>query len=242
MHEVYNNITEIPLLYGCDGEVEMDVQRVESILWSATLFTMIVVATFGNLLVIMSILRNRELRVMRNALLCSLATIDLLSPLLRLLPIAIATASKRWIFGCNFCQVSSRFGTLLASAVIFHLCAITLERYFSICFPFRSRNWITRKRLTFSIITIWFFSILVASLPYLIPSIKIFFNRNLPSCDVSVGNDPDLSIQLGCIYFGGPFILMVIAYYRIYRKTVESNVNMSRFASGSERKTEQHEE
>ena len=95
-----DNITH--LLYGCLGEVHHSLDHSEYIVFVFVLMVLMLVAVYGNALVVLAILNNKELRVPRNTLLCSLAFIDMFSPFVRVLPIIMSVINGRWTQGMFF--------------------------------------------------------------------------------------------------------------------------------------------
>jgi hypothetical protein len=214
---------ESSLLYGCNGEVTQRIQYSESIFISFILILMILIAIYGNLLVILAILKNQKLRMPRNSLLCSLAFIDLLSPLVRVLPIAISTIKGRWVFGCICCAISSATGVFFCSASILHMCAITIERYITIRNPLRSKVWMTQRKTNMALGFIWLLALMMGLIPSLTSHVSLYFNDRILLCDYYLVFHPKLSLLMALLYFCLPNVLMVIVYQRIYRKIVVNN-------------------
>ena len=217
------NHGNVTLLYGCDGEVPQLIQHGESLFFSIILISIILIAIHGNLLVIISIIKYKSLQNPRNVLLCSLAFTDLLSPLTRLLPIAISTIQERWVLGCLYCAISAASGVFFCSASILHLCLITVERYISIRWPLRSKLWITERRACILLVLVWFFSLLMGLIPYFTSSVDLYFNNKILFCNFYLAHHPYLSIVMTALFFCLPFFLMLLVYYRIYRKIVVNN-------------------
>lgn len=211
------------LLYGCDGEIHQTIKYSESIFLSMIQLIMILIAAYGNALVILAILKNKKLQLPRNTLLCSLAVIDLLSPLIRVLPMAISTMKGKWLFGCTCCVTLSATGVFFCSASILHLCAITIERYISITYPLKSRCWVTKKRTSITLGFIWFCALLMAVLPSFSPTVHLHFNEAILVCDFYLAAYPQLALYMALLYYCLPLCLMVNIYYRIYRKIVVNN-------------------
>ena len=99
------------LLDGCKHKVPIFIPPVEGISLSICLILMTLLAIFGNSLVVLAISKYKKLQVGSNAFLCSLAVGDLLSPILRLIWVAISLLYKQWVFGkceCVFRPLKSK--------------------------------------------------------------------------------------------------------------------------------------
>ena len=101
--------------------------------------------TFGNGLVIISILRSSRLRTVTNTYLLHMAIADFL--LLLSIPFFICTIlANGWIFGSilckmyfNFIHINQYVGSLL-------LAALSLDRYLAVCHPIRAIEFRTRTK------------------------------------------------------------------------------------------------
>ncbi|XP_022369629.1 melatonin receptor type 1B [Enhydra lutris kenyoni] len=106
--------------------------------WVApTLSAVLIVTTagdvVGNLLVILSVLRNRKLRNAGNLFLVSLASADLAAALYPYPLILAAIFQDGWALGEAHCKASAFVMGLSAIGSVFNITAIALNRYFHIC-------------------------------------------------------------------------------------------------------------
>lgn len=97
---------------------------VKSIIFS----TIIVGAVLGNALVIISVQRNRKLRVITNYFVVSLAMADMLVALCAMTFNASVELSGRWMFGSFMCNVYNSLDVYFSTASILHLCCISVDR------------------------------------------------------------------------------------------------------------------
>lgn len=90
--------------------------------------TIIIGAVLGNALVIISVQRNRKLRVITNYFVVSLAMADMLVALCAMTFNASAILSGRWMFGLFMCNVYNSLDVYFSTASILHLCCISVDR------------------------------------------------------------------------------------------------------------------
>ncbi|XP_043921421.1 trace amine-associated receptor 5-like [Protopterus annectens] len=95
----------------------------------------IVMTVMGNLLVIISVSHFKVLHSPTNFLSLSLALIDCLLGLVVLPFSSVRSVETCWYFGDTFCVLHSGFDTFLCLASVFHLCCISIDRYYAICDP-----------------------------------------------------------------------------------------------------------
>lgn len=90
--------------------------------------TIILGAVLGNALVIISVQRNRKLRVITNYFVVSLAMADMLVALCAMTFNASVELSGRWLFGTFMCNVYNSLDVYFSTASILHLCCISVDR------------------------------------------------------------------------------------------------------------------
>lgn len=234
MYTTLSNINTSSLLDGCNGEVKQSITSFETILLSILFVVMIIFAIHGNIFVILAIIKNKELRTPKNSFLCSLAFIDLLSPIFRVLPIAISTMEGKWMFGCSWCVISSAAGVFFCSSAILHLCAITVERFITVSSNQQSSRWITKINVSAALGLIWLLALIMALMPYKTPNIHLYFNNRVLFCDFYLGFLPELSIIMTSLYFCLPVVLMLIVYCRISKQLDKSNQKMMAYRISQE--------
>ncbi|XP_065500462.1 LOW QUALITY PROTEIN: 5-hydroxytryptamine receptor 4 [Caloenas nicobarica] len=187
----------------------------------------ILMAILGNLLVMVSVCRDRQLRKIKtNCFIVSLAFADLLVSVLVMPFGAIELVQDNWIYGEMFCLVRTSLDVLLTTASILHLCCISLDRYYAICCqPLVYRNKMTPLRIAVMLGGCWVIPTFISFLPIMqgwnsIGIIDLIqqrqFNKasNSTYCIFMV-NKP-YAITCSVVAFYIPFLLMVLAYYRIY--------------------------
>lgn len=109
---------------GQSGWADVTVLCVKSIIFG----TIIIGAVLGNALVIISVQRNRKLRVITNYFVVSLAMADMLVALCAMTFNASVELSGRWMFGTFMCNVYNSLDVYFSTASILHLCCISVDR------------------------------------------------------------------------------------------------------------------
>ena len=125
-------------------------------------------AFIGNLLVMPVFALNRVFHNMRSFLLASLALSDFLFATVTLGPMIISAAHKEWIFGEKWCYASAFLARILYLNTIFHLCAVSHERYRAIVKDHLSYDGrITPIKIIISISVLWILPTAVSLGPFL---------------------------------------------------------------------------
>lgn len=89
----------------------------------------IMAAVFGNLLVIVSVMRHRKLRVITNYFVVSLAFADMLVAIGAMcFSFSVEVTGGRWLFGYFMCDVWNSLDVYFSTASILHLCCISVDR------------------------------------------------------------------------------------------------------------------
>ncbi|XP_044515767.1 5-hydroxytryptamine receptor 4 [Gracilinanus agilis] len=212
------------ILVDCSGEGFRYAEKIGLLIF---LSAVILMAILGNLLVMVAVCRDRQLRKIKtNYFIVSLAFADLLVSVLVMPFGAIELVQDVWIYGEMFCLVRTSLDVLLTTASIFHLCCISLDRYYAICCqPLVYRNKMTPLRITLMLGGCWVIPMFISFLPImqrwnnigiidLIEKRQFDQDSNSTYCIFMV-NKP-YAITCSVVAFYIPFILMVLAYYRIY--------------------------
>nr|XP_039268902.1 alpha-2Da adrenergic receptor-like [Styela clava] len=189
----------------------------------------------GNVAVVLIILRDRVVGGQaQNQYLVSLAVADALLAVL-VIPFSLVNElSGIWPFGRIYCQIYLAADVLFCTASIWNICAIGLDRYWSVKRPIANRRKRTKKVIRFIILMVWCLSFLI-SVPPFIFGFKLIPSSNEQSCFI---NDAQWYILFSStLSFFLPVIIIAPVYTRIYligRK--HSRPPMSRMKSDEERK------
>eukprot|EP00061_Rhincodon_typus_P011166 g35987.t1 len=181
---------------------------------SALVGFLILFTIAGNTLVVIAVLTSRALRAPQNLFLVSLASADILVAAL-VMPFSLANELMGyWYFGSVWCDVYLALDVLFCTSSIVHLCAISLDRYWSIVKAVEYNLKRTPGRIKAAIVTVWLISAII-SFPPLISTSRPVEDQLRPSCRI---NDDTWYILLSCgASFFAPCLIMLLVYLRIYR-------------------------
>ncbi|XP_056135967.1 alpha-2A adrenergic receptor isoform X2 [Lampris incognitus] len=205
---------------GCDNETNetLPVRAPYSVHISLPLTVLvgilILLTVFGNILVVIAVFTSRALKAPQNLFLVSLASADVLVATL-VMPFSLANELMGyWYFGKVWCEIYLALDVLFCTASIAHLCAISLDRYWSITQAIEYNLKRTPRRIKCIIFIVWVIAAVI-SFPPLITMEKESDKEEGPVCKI---NDDKWYIISSCIgSFFLPCIIMVLVYVRIYQ-------------------------
>ncbi|XP_034544332.1 alpha-2C adrenergic receptor [Notolabrus celidotus] len=184
-------------------------------IWSlAGLVSFLILFTIvGNVLVVIAVLTSRALKPPQNLFLVSLASADILVATL-VMPFSLANELMGyWFFGKIWCDIYLALDVLFCTSSIVHLCAISLDRYWSVTQAVEYNLKRTPKRLKGMIVVVWLISAVI-SFPPLI-SMDRTSSESSPQC---ILNDETWYILYSSIgSFFAPCVIMILVYIRIYQ-------------------------
>ncbi|XP_068178144.1 alpha-2C adrenergic receptor [Antennarius striatus] len=167
----------------------------------------------GNVLVVIAVLTSRALKPPQNLFLVSLASADILVATL-VIPFSLANELMHyWFFGKIWCDIYLALDVFFCTSSIVHLCAISLDRYWSVTQAVEYNLKRTPKRVKGMIVVVWLISAVI-SFPPLI-SMDRSSSEASPQC---ILNDETWYILYSSIgSFFAPCVIMILVYIRIYQ-------------------------
>ncbi|XP_073997859.1 cholecystokinin receptor type A-like [Rhodnius prolixus] len=118
-----------------------------------------ILAVVGNSLVLATLTRNRRMRTVTNVYLFNLAVADILLGVFCMPFTLIGQLLRNFVFGRIMCKLIPYFQAVSVSVAVWTLVAISLERYFAICRPLKSRRWQTQFHAYKMIAIVWAMSL-----------------------------------------------------------------------------------
>ncbi|KAI6241720.1 Octopamine receptor [Aphelenchoides fujianensis] len=180
----------------------------------AAMLVVMLVIVGGNLLVVLTVYYDHKLRSQRqNWLIVSLAVADLLVGLL-VMPLTMTyEIIGVWVLGNILCEIYLALDVLFVTASILHICAISLDRYWSVTQPLTYPSKRTPTRMCIMIGCAWLISLLIC-----LPPIFGWRPVRAPG-KCSVSDDVGYVIYSSCGSFYIPVIILIMVYWRIYTIT-----------------------
>uniref|UniRef100_A0A3P8SDU9 Alpha-2A adrenergic receptor n=1 Tax=Amphiprion percula TaxID=161767 RepID=A0A3P8SDU9_AMPPE len=172
---------------------------------------LILLTVFGNVMVVIAVITSRALRAPQNLFLVSLACADILVATL-VMPFSLANELMGyWYFGKVWCEIYLALDVLFCTSSIVHLCAISLDRYWSVTQAIEYNLRRTPRRIKCTICLVWVLAAII-SFPPLITMKK---KEGSPECDIN--REKWYIIFSSTASFFAPGFIMIMVYVRIYQ-------------------------
>ncbi|XP_028668903.1 alpha-2Db adrenergic receptor [Erpetoichthys calabaricus] len=194
----------------------------------------ILVTIVGNVLVVVAVFTSRALKAPQNLFLVSLASADILVATL-VIPFSLANeVMGYWYFGSTWCGFYLALDVLFCTSSIVHLCAISLDRYWSVTKAISYNLKRTPKRIKSMIATVWVISAVIS-----FPPLIMIKKHNEYECLL---NEETWYILSSCVVsFFAPCVIMILVYCKIYRVAKQRSSTVFVARNGVERQTSQSE-
>ena len=130
------------------------------------LFIVIICLTMaGNIVVITSIITNKQLHSFTNYFVISLALSDTLVAII-VMPFGTYNmwTNHIWDLGHIMCKVATCFDVMLTTTSILHLSCVAMDRYIAICRPFYHER-VTKKAVLIFVASCWSVPLLISWMP-----------------------------------------------------------------------------
>lgn len=193
----------------------------------------IVVTIVGNVLVVVAVFTSRALRAPQNLFLVSLASADILVATL-VIPFSLANeVMGYWYFGSTWCAFYLALDVLFCTSSIVHLCAISLDRYWSVTKAVSYNLKRTPRRIKLMITVVWVISAVISFPPLLMTK------HNDLEC--LLNNETWYILSSCMVSFFAPGLIMILVYCKIYRVAKQRASTVFVAKNGMERQPSQSE-
>uniref|UniRef100_UPI00358EB22D alpha-1A adrenergic receptor-like isoform X2 n=1 Tax=Myxine glutinosa TaxID=7769 RepID=UPI00358EB22D len=169
-------------------------------------------AIVGNILVVLAVACNRQIRTVTNLFIVNLACADLLLASAVLPFSATLEVLGHWVFGRIFCDVWAALDVLCCTASIMSLCAISIDRYIGVSFPLRYPTIVTRRRVLFVLLAVWISAAVISIGPLL--GWKEPAPKDSTVCLITEVPGYTLFSAVGSFYI--PLCIILIMYCHVY--------------------------
>ncbi|XP_065665980.1 muscarinic acetylcholine receptor M3 [Hydra vulgaris] len=102
-------------------------------------FPVLLIGLVGNIFIIVAVLKYNHMKKVVNVFLANLALSDLLFAVLTIFD-SYTLYRGEWVFGEIFCRMQGTLIEVSYTVSVLTLTAVSAERYFSICYPFRKKH------------------------------------------------------------------------------------------------------
>ncbi|NWX88400.1 MTR1B protein, partial [Nothoprocta ornata] len=181
---------------------------------SGVLIFTTVVDILGNLLVIVSVFKNRKLRNSGNAFVVSLALADLVVALYPYPLVLLAIFHNGWTLGEMHCKVSGFVMGLSVIGSIFNITAIAINRYCYICHSFAYDKVYSCWNTMLYVSLIWVLTVIATVPNFFVGSLK--YDPRVYSCTFVQTASSYYTIAVVVIHFIVPITIVSFCYLRIW--------------------------
>ncbi|XP_049310282.1 dopamine D2-like receptor isoform X1 [Bactrocera dorsalis] len=210
------NATDFLTRTNCSNITDLCVEPYDEIdpnYWALTLMVFPVLTLFGNILVILSVCRERSLQTVTNYFIVSLAIADLLVAVV-VMPFAVYVLVNRgrWDLPGFICDFYIAMDVICSTSSIFNLVAISIDRYIAVTRPIEYAKHRNSQRVCMTIVFAWAISAAIGlpivlglnNTPDRVPQLCIFYNSLFILCS-----------SLSSFYI--PCTIMVFLYWNIFK-------------------------
>ncbi|KAM9294831.1 melatonin receptor type 1A [Morus bassanus] len=185
---------------------------------TATLATIliftVVVDLLGNLLVILSVYRNKKLRNAGNVFVVSLAVADLVVAIYPYPLVLTSVFHNGWNLGYLHCQISGFLMGLSVIGSIFNITGIAINRYCYICHSLKYDKLYSDKNSLCYVVLIWVLTF-VAIVPNLFVG-SLQYDPRIYSCTFAQSVSSAYTIAVVFFHFLLPIAIVTFCYLRIW--------------------------
>ncbi|XP_043211283.1 octopamine receptor beta-3R-like [Amphibalanus amphitrite] len=194
----------------------------------------ILLSVLGNLLVIVSVLLHRRIRVVANYFVMSLAFADMLVALCAMTFNASIQITGRWMFGYVMCDMWNSLDVFFSTVSILHLCCISVDRYFAILRPLEYRTHMNKRTVAAMLVASWTTPAVISFLPIFLgwytTSEHLSYRARHPDTCEFIVNEVYMLVS-SSVSFWIPGVVMVVMYSRIYQEARKQHRAISRTPS-----------
>ncbi|XP_070198577.1 gastrin/cholecystokinin type B receptor-like [Littorina saxatilis] len=217
-HLVFPNATRDDFVAACLGDVK--VSNKMSAFLSIPYAIIFLLSVVGNGLVILTLVRHKKMRTITNMYLLNLAVSDLLLAVFCMPFTLVPMMMQAFIFGNVICVMIRYLQAVSVGVSCFTLVAISIERFYAICQPLRSRRWQTLKHSYRVLLLIWITALLLM-VPIAVFTQVLMVKDDIPACREiwpSFVLDALFAVLLDLLLFAMPLLLMGLSYALIAKE------------------------
>lgn len=183
------------------------------------------VGVAGNLMTILMVAKYKDMRTTTNLYLSSMALSDLLIFLCMPLDLYRVWRHRPWYFGDLLCKLFQFVSEGCTYSTILNITALSVERYFAICFPLRAKVVVTKGRVRGVILILWVVSFLSAGPVFILVGVEHEDETNIWTTSECTATKYAIQsglftimVWVSSIFFFLPVFCLTILYSLIGRK------------------------
>ncbi|XP_043935212.1 melatonin receptor type 1C-like [Protopterus annectens] len=209
-----------------------------AVLASVMIFT-IVMDLFGNILVILSIIRNKKLRTTGNYFVINLALADLAVAVYPYPTILVALFQNGWTLGETHCRLSAAVICLSCIGSVYNITAIAINRYCCICHASRYNLLFSEKNTYICIGFIWLLSI-ITFLPMVFYDM-LQYDPRIYSCTVLRSVNLSCTLGMEITHFFVTTSIVIFCYTKIWIVIIEVKFRLRKESKQKLKSNELHQ-
>lgn len=191
--------------------------------------SIILTALFGNLLVMVSVMRHRKLRIITNYFVVSLALADMLVAMFAMTFNASVQMTGKWLFGYFMCDVWNSLDVYFSTSSILHLMCISVDRYWAIVKPLKYPIIMTKKLAAYMLLACWIMPAFISFVPifmgwYTTVENSMHRRKHPDLCEFKVNKI--YVIFSSSISFWIPCTIMTLTYFAIFKEANKQEKQM----------------
>ncbi|MBN3308004.1 GHSR protein, partial [Amia calva] len=191
---------------------------------SACVF-LFIVGVAGNFMTIVIVSKFKDMRTTTNFYLCSMAFSDLLIFLCMPLDLYRIWRYRPWNFGDLLCKLFQFISESCTYSTILNITALSVERYFAICFPLKAKVVVTKGRVKGIILVLWIVAFLSAGPIFVLVGVEHENGTNAWETNECKATDYairsgllTIMVWVSSIFFFLPVFCLTVLYSLIGRK------------------------
>ncbi|XP_043935211.1 melatonin receptor type 1C-like [Protopterus annectens] len=188
------------------------------VLVAVMMFTIVMDLT-GNVLVILSIVRNKKLRTTGNYFVINLALADLLVAVYPYPTILVALFQNGWTLGETQCRLSAALICLSCIASVYNITAIAINRYCCICHASRYNLLFSEKNTYTCIGSIWVLSV-ITFLPMVFYNM-LHYDPRIYQCTFLRSVNLSITLGIEITHFFVSTSIVIFCYTKIWIMIIE---------------------
>ncbi|XP_017889046.1 octopamine receptor beta-2R-like isoform X2 [Ceratina calcarata] len=191
--------------------------------------SIILTAVFGNLLVMVSVMRHRKLRIITNYFVVSLALADMLVAMFAMTFNASVQITGKWLFGYFMCDVWNSLDVYFSTSSILHLMCISVDRYWAIVKPLKYPIIMTKRLAAYMLLACWIMPAFISFVPifmgwYTTVENNMHRRKHPDLCEFKVNKV--YVIFSSSISFWIPCTIMTLTYFAVFREANKQEKQM----------------